>query len=117
MNYPPLSRQLLAKSCWMIWLSWLRFEQIENSDDEVVRNVAIYNGTLQSFVVVQSYFSRTFAKSFLTKLARQLLDNASPARAGMTPSIFAFLSQNSPSSLKSNSKSAHDNARSCSDSF
>jgi len=86
MNDPPLSTQLLAKSCWMIWLSWLRFEQIENPDDEIVRNVAIYNGTLQSFVVVQSYFSRPFAKSFFAKLVRQLLDKAAPAGASMSPS-------------------------------
>jgi AcrR family transcriptional regulator len=83
MNDPPFSTQLLAKSCWMIWLSWPRFEQIDNPDDEVVRNVAIYNGTVQSFVVVQSYFSRSFTKSFFTKLARQLLVNAGPVSTGM----------------------------------
>ncbi len=65
---PPNNTQMLAKSCWMMWLSWLRFEQIDHPDREAVGNAALLDGVMQTFSIIQPYFSREFESDMLREL-------------------------------------------------
>jgi len=71
---PPNSTQMLAKNCWMIWLSWLRFEQIEHPDRDAVRNASVLDGVMQTFSIIQPYFSTEFESDMLRELRIALSD-------------------------------------------
>jgi len=80
----PNTTVLLARSVWLIWMSWVRFEQIENpSADGELRPESLYDGVIQMYTVVQPYFSSEFGHDMLTELRRQVLGEP---RAGSSTS-------------------------------
>jgi AcrR family transcriptional regulator len=76
---PPTTTRTLSRCCWMTWLSWLRFEQIDNPTPFEARNEAVYSGCMLSFGIVQAYFSRQFSGDVLLELRKAVGD---PARKG-----------------------------------
>jgi AcrR family transcriptional regulator len=70
---PPTTTRMLARCCWMTWLSWLRFEQIENPTLRVARKAAVFDGVMLNFSIVQAYFSESFAAEMLTELKQNVL--------------------------------------------
>lgn len=83
---PPNSTAMLAKSCWMLWLSWLSFEQIDHPDRETVRNSAVFNGVMQTFSIIQPYFSVEFEEEMISEL-RKALPGTDSERAGGRKSV------------------------------
>ena len=65
---PPNNTRLLAKSCWMMWLSWLRFEQIEHPRRQTVRSAAVYEAVMLNWSIVQPYFPDDFARNMMAEL-------------------------------------------------
>lgn len=70
----PNSTRLIARSIWMIYLSWLRFEQIETPDRDAPRNASIRQGIMQNFSVWQPYVSPEFAEAMLLQTQKALPD-------------------------------------------
>jgi AcrR family transcriptional regulator len=64
----PNTTALVAKNMWMLWLSWLRFEQIVSPDTAMVENAAIFDGALHHFSLLQPYYGREFANRLVTEL-------------------------------------------------
>jgi hypothetical protein len=73
---PPTTTRILSRCCWMTWLSWLRFEQIDNPTPFEARNEAVYNGCMLSFAIVQAYFSKKFSAAVLLELRKAVGDPA-----------------------------------------
>jgi len=71
----PNTTRLLAMNMWMLWLSWLRFEQINNPESEVAENAAIFDGALHHFSLMQTYYGKKFASELFAHL-ETLLKNA-----------------------------------------
>jgi AcrR family transcriptional regulator len=81
----PNSTRLVSRSLWMLYLSWLRFEQIQNPAAEQARNIGILEGTLQSFSVLQPYLDAEFADQMLAELRAALAEDPAPAKARPAP--------------------------------
>ena len=64
----PNTTWLLAMNMWMLWLSWLRFEQINNPESEVAENAAIFDGALHHFSLMQTYYGKKFADELFAHL-------------------------------------------------
>lgn len=77
---PPTTTRILSRCCWMTWLSWLRFEQIDNPTPFEARNEAVYNGCMLSFGIVQAYFSKQFSADVLSELRSAVGDSASKVK-------------------------------------
>ncbi|HKT71682.1 MAG TPA: TetR/AcrR family transcriptional regulator [Steroidobacteraceae bacterium] len=67
---PPNSPRLLAECWWMMWLGWLRVEELDYYDCEELPGSAIFDGALKTYGIVQGYFSASFTKEFMRELAR-----------------------------------------------
>jgi hypothetical protein len=65
---------------WMTWLSWLRFEQIDNPTPLEARDEAVYNGCMLSFGIVQAYFSKRFSADVFRELRKAVSDPASKSK-------------------------------------
>lgn len=74
----PNSTAMIASAAWMIWLSWLRFEQIEHPDRQEVRDEAVLDGIMHTFTIMQPYFHGKFADEMVAEL-RRLLDRRDAA--------------------------------------
>jgi AcrR family transcriptional regulator len=83
---PPNTTRLLAMNMWMLWLSWLRFEQINNPEAEAVENAAIYDGALHHFSLMQTYYGKEFGSRLLEELVGQLQLSARELAAAIAPS-------------------------------
>ena len=68
----PNNTELVATNMWLLWLSWLRFEQINDPATEMVEDAAIYDGALRHFSLMQPYYGREFASRLLEELGRNL---------------------------------------------
>jgi len=68
----PNTTHLVATNMWMVWLSWLRFEQINDPDVSMVENAAIYDGAVQHFSMMQPYYGKQFGAQLLAELQRAL---------------------------------------------
>jgi AcrR family transcriptional regulator len=81
----PNSTRLLARACWMVWLSWLRFAQIEDPDNDEISITAVQDGVMQTFSIIQPYFSPAFERDMLKELRRttrgKAASNSAAARA------------------------------------
>lgn len=75
----PNSTRMLANSCWMMWLSWLRFEQIENPSREIPHPQALYDAVMLNFSIIQPYFSDEFWAQELDALKKLLFEEAAAA--------------------------------------
>lgn len=82
----PNSTQLIARSIWMIYLSWLRFEQIETPERGSPRNASIRAGIMQNFSIWQPYVSPEFAEAMLLQAQKALPDEAA-AKAVVTVAV------------------------------
>jgi AcrR family transcriptional regulator len=69
---PPTTTRVLARCCWMTWLSWLRFEQIDNPSPLIARDAAVYDAIMLNFGIVQAYFTKKFADDLLRELREAL---------------------------------------------
>ena len=69
---PPNSTQLIAKSIWMIYLSWLRLEQLDYPHRETPRNAAILAGVMQNFTILQSHLDPALAAEMVSELQKAL---------------------------------------------
>ena len=68
----PNTTELVARNMWMLWLSWLRFEQINDPKTDMVENAAVYDGALQHFSLMQPYYGKEFAAQLLGELQQAL---------------------------------------------
>ncbi|WP_428313006.1 TetR/AcrR family transcriptional regulator [Hydrocarboniphaga sp.] len=89
----PNSTRMLARSCWMMWLSWLRFEQIEYPDRKSVRETALHDGVMQNFSIIQPYFGSEFEREMLNELRQATLGKASRSSAKTAKPKSAAVSQ------------------------
>jgi len=78
----PTTTRILSRCCWMTWLSWLRFEQIDNPTPIEARNEAVYNGCMLSFGIVQAYFSKQFSANVFLELRKAV---GGPAKEAESP--------------------------------
>lgn len=79
---PPSTTRTLAQTWWMMWLGWLRYEQIESPLSEAPPDSAVYYGALQTHGVIQAYFAPEFSAAFMRELHESLSipDSALAAR-------------------------------------
>ncbi len=54
----------------MTWLSWLRFEQIDNPAPFEARDEAVYNGCMLTIGIVRAYFSKQFSADVFLELRK-----------------------------------------------
>jgi AcrR family transcriptional regulator len=78
---PPSSTRSLSRSWWMMWLGWLRYEQIEHPHADAPPDAALFDGALQTHGVIQAYFSSDFSTAFLRELRKATAAPAAPALA------------------------------------
>lgn len=79
---PPSTTRVIARNVWMVWLSWLRFEQIAHPGRETVRNEAILGGVIQAYSIVQPYFEESFTRKMLKSVRVEIgIGKTLPARA------------------------------------
>jgi AcrR family transcriptional regulator len=69
---PPNATLLVATNMWMLWLGWLRSEQVRACGSEMVEDVAIYDGALCHFSLMQPYYGKKFARELLEKIGLAL---------------------------------------------
>lgn len=84
----PNSTLMMARCCWMMWLSWLRFEHIANPTNEEPGDAAIYDGIALNLTIVGSYFSPEFSAVMEAELRRALpgsLKKVAKPRAKRSP--------------------------------
>jgi hypothetical protein len=68
----PNSTAMIGRCCWMMWLSWLRFEHIAHPRNEEPDDAALYDGVSLNSVIVGPYFAPEFSAMMETELRRQL---------------------------------------------
>ena len=68
----PTTTRILSRCCWMTWLSWLRFEQIDNPAPFEARDAAVYNGCMLTIGIVRAYFSKQFSADVFLELRKAL---------------------------------------------
>lgn len=69
---PPVTTRLIALDIWMVWLSWLRFEQLENPRRKTPSDEALYRGAMMNFTILQQYLPAEFSVAMLAELRREL---------------------------------------------
>ena len=68
----PNSTQMMGRCCWMVWLSWLRFEHIAHPRNEEPDDKAIYDGIALNSTIVGPYFSPQFSAMMEAELRKAL---------------------------------------------
>lgn len=68
----PVTTRLVALNIWMGWLSWLRFEQLENPRRKTPTNAALHRGTMLNFTILQQYLPADFSVEMLWLLDEML---------------------------------------------
>jgi AcrR family transcriptional regulator len=68
----PNSTPMMARCCWMMWLSWLRFEHIANPRNDEPSDKAIYDGIALNSTIVGPYFSQKFSAVMEAELRKAL---------------------------------------------
>ncbi len=68
----PNSTLTMARCCWMLWLSWLRFEHIANPMTKEPGDAAIYDGIALNLTIAGSYFSADFSAVMEAELRKAL---------------------------------------------
>lgn len=74
----PNTPHLLARSIWMIYLSWLRHEQLLHGDLAVPDAAAVRNGLMQVYSILQPYLSASLAQHMLDEITRTRSIDAAP---------------------------------------
>jgi AcrR family transcriptional regulator len=78
----PNSTYMIGRCCWMMWLSWLRFEHIAHPRNEEPGHRALYDGVSLNSTIVGHYFAPQFSAMMEAELRKALpnsLVNAPPA--------------------------------------
>jgi AcrR family transcriptional regulator len=78
----PNSTYMIGRCCWMMWLSWLRFEHIANPRNEEPGDAALYYGVSLNSTIVAPYFAPQFSAMMESELRKALPDShahAAPA--------------------------------------
>lgn len=90
----PTTTRTLSRNWWLMWLGWLRIEQLEHPGAEMVPDQALFDGALQSHSIVQPYFDPGFSAGYLAALNKALIsgngtqaavDGGAQARKSPTP--------------------------------
>lgn len=68
----PNSTLKMSRSCWLVWLSWLRFEQIATPRDGEPSDPAIARGISLAAVIVGPYFKTDFTTMMEIELRKAL---------------------------------------------
>lgn len=68
----PNSTKILAHAWWMVWVSWLRFEQLESPRSAKPRNAALYDCIFLTVNLAQPYFVRAVVDAMLDALNAEL---------------------------------------------
>lgn len=68
----PNTTELVAGNMWMLWLAWLRCEQMRVRGNDLVENAAIYAGALRHFSLIQPYYGREFCNQLLEHIGEVL---------------------------------------------
>ncbi len=71
----PNSTAMIGRCCWMMWLSWLRFEHIAHPRNEEPGDAALYDAVSLNSVIVGPYFAPQFSAMMEAELRRQLPDS------------------------------------------
>jgi AcrR family transcriptional regulator len=104
----PTSTDLLSRCCWMMWLSWLRFEHIAHPRNEQPNDNAIYDAISLTSTVLGPYFNPQFNAMMEAEL-RKALPGTNPTRGTVdsaarrekkTPSKTAFPAKKARSTPK-----------------
>jgi len=77
----PNSTAMIGRCCWMMWLSWLRFEHIAHPRNEAPGDAALYDAVSLNSVIVGPYFAPEFSAMMEAELRRQLPDSLPPQPA------------------------------------
>lgn len=64
----PNTTELVATNMWLLWLAWLRCEQIRLPRVDSAENTSIYKGALLHFSLTQPYFGREFRNQLLESI-------------------------------------------------
>jgi len=68
----PVTTRMVALNIWMVWLSWLRFEQIENPRRKTPSDEALYKGVMLNFTILQQYLPAEFSREMMSELRKTL---------------------------------------------
>lgn len=69
---PPNSPRTLAETWWLMWMGWLRAQELAYHSHENLPDAVTYHGALLTYGVVAPYISDEFSKSFIRN-AQKLL--------------------------------------------
>jgi AcrR family transcriptional regulator len=76
----PNSTHMMGRCCWMMWLSWLRFEHIAHPRNEEPDDTALYDAVSLNSTIVGPYFAPQFSAMMEAEL-RKALPNSLPVTA------------------------------------
>jgi AcrR family transcriptional regulator len=74
----PNNTYTMGRCCWMMWLSWLRFEHIAHPRNEEPSDTALYEAVSLNSTIVGPYFAPQFSAMMEAEL-RKALPNSLPA--------------------------------------
>ena len=74
----PNSTALIGRCCWMMWLSWLRFEHIAHPRNEEPSDTALYDAVSLNSVIVGPYFAPQFSALMEAELRKALPHSLPP---------------------------------------
>lgn len=79
----PSTARSLATSWWLLWLGWLRVQQIERPDCEMPPDDTLFEGAMQTHGIIQAYFSPEFSTAFQREVRKAVAEhkNAPPPRS------------------------------------
>lgn len=74
MQAPPLpnTTRHIARAIWVIWLDWLRREQLHHPEQEVPVAASVYDAMLRAYCIVQPFFSHPFLDDIVAGLKTRL---------------------------------------------
>ena len=64
----PNTTRLLARAIWVIWLDWIRREQLHHPKQETPAPASVYDAMLRGYCIVQPFFSHPFLDDIVTGL-------------------------------------------------
>ena len=96
----PNSTQKMSRSCWLVWLNWLRFEQIATPRDSEPCDEAIARGISLAAVIVGPYFINA---NFIVMMEIELR-KVLPRFAGSSAELFSIGDRAGPPSRRAVAK-------------
>jgi len=81
----PNSTEMMGRCCWMMWLSWLRFEHIAHPRNEEPSDAALYDAVSLNSVIVGPYFAPQFSAMMEAELRKALPQSLAPPEGAAQP--------------------------------